>query len=135
MSPSIMLAIVSLIFAVMPQPRPEQDAAPRAIAEVTWWDTVSYDSAYSEASRGSRTRQRGQTYPILGRSFDAEWIALRSHGDAPGYFYLRHVSLSLSVEVEQLPIVVGSGMEALSLNPDREPREHSVGTDAFLEWR
>lgn len=109
------------------------DPPPRATAEVSWWRADMHPSPQTEPD--SFHLRGGTRLPILGRSADSEWIALRLDLLNPAYAWTPVDRLTLNVPVSELPILVATGMEALSVDPDGSLGASYAATAQFTTWQ
>lgn len=69
-------------------------------------------------------------YPVLGRSLDSEWIALRVDSLHPSDVGLPLSEVNLEIEVADLPIYLSRGAEVVTLDADGR----AVASIFFSEW-
>ncbi len=104
--------------------------------EVEVWHWNSFISAWPTGPALSY-RLRWGRYPVLGRSLDSMWIALRIDSLDPPAIWLSADSLTLEFEPVDLPIFLSAGIEVVTL--DSEGRAvSSIFADepgSYWEWR
>ncbi len=77
----------------------------------------------------------GEQFPIIGRSPDAMWIALRVSFFDRGYVWIPIEHLRLNVEVNEIPIFIGTATEALSTRTEESTGLSYAITEGFETWR
>ena len=108
---------------------------PRAAAEITWWRADMHSSPHTEPGFLHLRGWTDHRYPILGRSVDSQWIALRLELLNPGYAWTPLDRLSLNLGVAELPIIVATGMEVLSVDPGGGLGATYAATTQFQRWQ
>ena len=106
-----------------------------AIAEV-----LQADGAFAARPDGRFAEHRlrgdsGQQFPIIGRSADAAWIALRVDALDPNIVWMPIHQLSLNVTAGEVPIIIAGGTEALSSDSHEGFAARYAATEAFDRWR
>ena len=112
-----------------------ESSALRATARVTWYGTAALATPVELPGailiRGDYERH----YPILGRTYDSTWIALRTPEFTFGYFWTERSRLQLSVEVEDVPVIVSARTDVFSIGDDGTLQEPYHSAPYFRRWR
>ena len=107
----------------------------RATARITWYGTAALATPIELPGailiRGDYERH----YPILGRTYDSTWIALRSTEFTYGYFWTDRSRLQLSVEVEDVPVIVSARTDVFTIGDDGTLQEPYHSAPYFRRWR
>lgn len=76
----------------------------------------------------------GAQFPIVGRTADGKWIALRVRALTPNFVWTPIHFVSPNVDSDEIPILIASGTEALSADSSGEFGVRYAATDAFRRW-
>ncbi len=74
-------------------------------------------------------------FPVIGRDFEGEWIALRMDPFAGGHFWAYNEDLRLSAAVKDLPILVGVETEVFKLSDAGALASLRGRAPYFSSWR
>ena len=112
-----------------------ESGALRATARITWYGTPA--SALPRDHPGTiLIHGRGdQEYSVLGRTHDAEWIALRATDFTYGYLWTLSDRLSLNVAIEDVPVIVGARTDVFMFDEDGKLQEPYQWAPYFEYWR
>ena len=114
---------------------------PRVWAELPHLQALMHDRPYGPAGSEYLQGGPGRRYPVLGRSIDGEWIALRpdrlENRWNQQYGWLPRDSVRLNVDAASLPIVASSDLEVISVDADGVfGRQYAVVEGApDVRWR
>ena len=82
-------------------------------------------------------RLRSDRYPVLGRSLDGEWLALRVDVLDPPVVWLEIGPRELDFDPAELPIFLSLGLELIELDADRRAVASKFAPEqpSYWEWR
>ncbi len=107
-APTAPTALTALI-SIVPQPEPPTPV----VATLHWFHEPIYSSP-GGAPSGLYLRRSSGPFPVLGRSRDSEWLALRVDWLEPPIVWLSSARAQLDLPLEQLPIMVGPSLEVVT---------------------
>ena len=114
-----------------PPPPDQQHAA----ARITWYGTpasaLPRDHPETILIHGRGDRE----FSVLGRTHDAEWIALRATDFTYGYLWTYSDRLALNVAMEDVPIIVGARTDVFMFDEDGTFQEPYQWAPYFERWR
>lgn len=80
-------------------------------------------------------RLAGSSHPILGRSVDGQWIALRVDALHPEYVWTWTDTVALNRDISELPIYVGEWMQTMSIDNAGWVGEPSTTIAPLYHWQ
>lgn len=85
----------------------------------------------------SEWRLQTGSYPVLGRSLDGKWLALRVDALEPPVVWRSAIGLKLDFDPSDLPIFLSAGLEVVTIDSDGRAVSSSLAPElrGYWEWR
>lgn len=80
---------------------------------------------------------RAGKYPLLGRSLDGQWLAVRVDALEPPVIWVRSERLDESIDLNSLPVFLSAGLELVTLDEDGRSVSSTFAPEpmSYREWR
>ena len=106
----------------------------RVVVQVYNWNS---DLAAWPGGPISEWRLQTGSYPVLGRSLDGKWLALRVDTLDPPVVWRSAVGLELDFDPSELPIFLSAGLDVVTIDSDGRAVSSSFAPElpSYWEWR